>query len=346
MEPQARNEDPQSRAAQELSGAPGVDAPPTRKRESSFEKCCEAANILVEDLTGQAQEGKSALLAMGLVMMTGITCTLAGTWHAARFLAETGESGSWRTLTGAIGFSTGLLGTLVVHEYGHYRQAVLYNVRCSLPIFIPAPTLAGTFGAAIRIKGRPPDRHALFDIASGGPLAGLLVCVPALVIGLLLSEVVPAEAAAQVRNWSWNESILSRALRTMLTGNLHEGETIAFHPLATAGNIGLFITAVNLLPIGPLDGGHITRAVVGYPKRTWRIGVLVTTLTVLAGFASPTWRMWGIVCLVILLVGEGGQIHPMQEWEGLDRKRQLIAVGLVVIMVLSFNPNPISMFGN
>ena len=246
-----------------------------------------------------------------------MTCTAAGAWHAARFLSQTGRDGVLPIAAGALAFSAGLLGTLAVHEWSHYRHAMLYRVRCSLPFFIPAPTLAGTFGAGIRMKERPRDRYALFDIAAAGPIAGLAVCIPATIIAMLLCEIVPIDTRNAALAWQWSEGTLAGALRQVLTGSIGEGQTVALHPLAVAKNISLFIiTSINLLPIGPLDGGHITRALVGYQRRVWQIGIAVATMMVLAGFASPTWRPWGAAAILIQLLGKGMQVHPNRSTKG------------------------------
>src|SRR5689334_12924983 len=155
-------------------------------------------------------------------------------------------------------FALTLLAILGVHEFGHYFTARYYGAAVSLPYFIPAPMLFGTFGAVIRMRSPARDRNALFDIAAAGPLAGLLVALPALIVGLAWSRAVPTEASASFGGFGY--SLLTRLFVYLRFGQLGQGMSVMTHPMADAAWVGCFVTALNLFPVGQLDGGRIAYA--------------------------------------------------------------------------------------
>ncbi len=199
-------------------------------------------------------------------------------------------------MQGAGIFSAPLLFILGSHEMGHYFLARIHQVDSSLPYFIPLPYLGvGTLGAVIRIRGRIPHRNALVDIGAAGPIAGLLVAIPLLVLGILHSTVVDAPIPSSsflgesslVRLlqhlWQWvvergsgaaahsgpggslifGDNLLTLLLQRLVKGPLPEGKDLAVHPMFIAGWFGLLVTMLNLIPIGQLDGGHLSYAVFG-----------------------------------------------------------------------------------
>jgi membrane-associated protease RseP (regulator of RpoE activity) len=206
-------------------------------------------------------------------------------------------------------------------------------VRATLPFFIPFPILPfGTLGAVIRMDSRMPDRRVLFDIGVAGPLAGLAVTIPAIYFGLQMSQiVVPGETGGI----SLGESLLFQGISWLAIGPVPEGYDTLLHPLAYAGWAGLFVTALNLLPIGQLDGGHILYALLGE-----RSDLLYRIALALFALLCIIWYH-GWFLLVILLLWFGYRHPPtLDHFTPLDSKRRIIAYLTLVIFLLSFTPVP------
>jgi membrane-associated protease RseP (regulator of RpoE activity) len=238
-------------------------------------------------------------------------------------------------------YSATVLGILGCHEMGHYLACRYYGVDASLPFFLPAPLpLTGTLGAFIRIRQRMPSRIALFDIGLAGPIAGFLVTVPALFVGLTMSVVerVPEDFAG----FELGEPLLFRAAAWLVWGELPEGMSINMHPMAFASWFGLLATALNLFPIGQLDGGHVAYAVLG------RRSTMVTLGTVLAAIGltvrSSSWLVWTILMVLMLLVI--GPRHPptLDDQVEMDRGRLVFALFGLGMLVVCFTPVPIEPF--
>jgi membrane-associated protease RseP (regulator of RpoE activity) len=236
-------------------------------------------------------------------------------------------------------FSLTLLFILLCHELGHFLYCVRYRVYATLPFFIPAPTLIGTLGAFIRIRSPIRSRRALFDIGIAGPIAGFVVGVVALSVALFRSRVVPGITNAS--DVQLGLPLIFHVLHRILPLPVHAGgaaslRDIAFPPAAIAAWIGMFATALNLIPGGQLDGGHIVAAVApALHKRFSRVMVFV--LLVLAGFWAG-WLLWSVLLMAT------GMRHPQVPREpGLSAKRHLLAVFAVVMLLLTFVPAP---FGN
>lgn len=194
-------------------------------------------------------------------------------------------------------YSLGLLLILGAHELGHYFTAKAHGIQVTPPFFIPVPFALGTFGAFIKIKSFTPNRRALFDVAVAGPLAGLVFAIPALLIGLRFSEVIPGSSPMGVNIGS---SVLLACLAKMSLGvSVLEGNHLLLHPLAFAGWLGLIITALNLLPIGQLDGGHISHALFGSRNARGVSMVALALLFLLALFVWPGLMFWAIIVLFI-----------------------------------------------
>jgi membrane-associated protease RseP (regulator of RpoE activity) len=162
-------------------------------------------------------------------------------------------------------FSTTLLGILLFHELGHYFVSRFYNVPASLPYFIPVPTLIGTMGAVIKMRSPIHDRRTLFDIGIAGPIAGMCLAVPAVIVGLSRSELIPVEGG--LGGIELGDSLLFMALTKLVVGTVPEGHTVLLHPVAFAGWLGFFVTSLNLLPMGQLDGGHVVYGIFGQGHR-------------------------------------------------------------------------------
>jgi membrane-associated protease RseP (regulator of RpoE activity) len=213
-----------------------------------------------------------------------------------------------------------------------------YDVDASLPYFIPAPlVLTGTLGAFIRIREPIPTKRMLFDIGIAGPIAGFVIAVPALFLGLLLSRVV--DMPQDFEGFSFGEPLLFRAASYVIWGAQGEGQAISLHPMGFAAWFGLLATALNLFPIGQLDGGHISYAVFG--RRSSHVTLATVFLAVVLSWFSTSWVVWTVLMVVMLFLF--GRHHPRtaDEHVPLDRPRQLLAVFALAMFVLCFTPVPI-----
>ena len=220
---------------------------------------------------------------------------------------------------------------------GHYLTCRYYKVDASLPYFLPAPFLTGTLGAFIRIRQPIPTKRALFDIGIAGPIAGFVVAIPVLWIGMGLSHVV--EIPPDFQGMELGEPLLFRLVAWLQWGTLPEGYTINMHPMAFAAWFGLLATALNLFPIGQLDGGHIAYAVLGRAS-TYVTLAMVGCLVVLS-FVSTSWILWTVLTLV--MIWRLGPKHPptVDHDIPLDGGRLWLAAGALLMFVLCFTPAPI-----
>jgi membrane-associated protease RseP (regulator of RpoE activity) len=234
---------------------------------------------------------------------------------------------------GGLWYSVAIVSILLAHEMGHYLMCRRYGIRATLPFFIPFPLNPfGTLGAVIRMESRIPSRKALFDVGVAGPLAGLVLTIPAIVIGLQLSEIRPL--TPDVVGFSLGESLLFSFVAKWIKGVPPAGQDIFLHPLAFAGWTGLFVTALNLLPIGQLDGGHIIYAILGRRSR-------FVFLAALVGFiAICIFIFWGWFLMVLLLIFFGYRHPPTMDETPLDGKRRALGIITFAIFLLSFTPKP------
>src|SRR5215472_7501172 len=198
-----------------------------------------------------------------------------------------------------IEFAVTLLAILVTHEFGHYFTARFYRASVSLPYFIPVPPpfLFGTLGAIIRMRSPARDRDSLFDIAVAGPLAGLAVAVPALWVGLLWSRVGAIPGGGSI---AFGDSLLTGFLTYLRFGRIPAGQDVFIHPVALAAWVGLFVTALNLFPVGQLDGGRIAYALFGARHRAVSIGTFLGLLVLGAVFRSMNWFVWAFLLLFVM----------------------------------------------
>jgi len=273
---------------------------------------------------------------------TILTTTAVGAFHWAGFVAGPGGGGpevvGWGFWLGGLRFSAAVLGILGAHEAGHYLACRYYGVDASLPWFLPAPLpLSGTLGAFIRIRGPIPDKRALFDIAVAGPFAGFVVALPLLALGLIESRVVvvsPSDAGMTL-----GEPLVYRAIEWIVLGTSPDGTDIFVHPTALAAWFGLLATALNLFPLGQLDGGHVTYAVFGERARGITIATAVASL--LLAFVSASWFVWA--GLVITMTVLSGARHPPTTDDSipLDRGRRLLALVAALMFIVCFTPTPI-----
>lgn len=270
--------------------------------------------------------------------LTVVTTTWAGAAHqGVNLLREPERFGV------GLPYSLGLLAILGVHELGHYFMARRHGIHVTPPYFIPVPMALGTFGAFIEMRSPVQDRRALFDVAVAGPLAGLAVAVPALLVGLRSSTVVPNIAAVEgmMGGTSVGSSVLFALLAKLSIGpTLEYGHVLQLSPLAFAGWLGLLVTALNLLPIGQLDGGHMSSAMFGR-RTSGAIGsIAMWTLLLLAIFVWPGLTMWAILVFFIA----GTSVPPLNDLTPLTPNRQWIGYATFGILASILAPLPHSVW--
>jgi len=231
-------------------------------------------------------------------------------------------------------FSFTLLSILLAHELGHYLTCRHYGIHATYPYFIPAPTLIGTLGAFIRIKSPIVTRRELFDVGISGPLAGFVIAIPALTLAILLSKA--ASPASVPESISLGNPLALILLTKLLRPGINPAQ-IALHPVGCAAWVGLFATALNLLPVGQLDGGHILYAVIGDKHRNISRGFLLVLLP-LGIFCWIGWMVWGAILLFL------GLRHPVviEPAETLGRGRKILALVAALMLDLTFVPTPFS----
>jgi membrane-associated protease RseP (regulator of RpoE activity) len=276
-------------------------------------------------------------LALTLFGLTVISTFLAG----ASFFVGSDTFDAYRAMPfpgwiiAGTPFALTLLAILGVHEFGHYFTARYYGAAVSLPYFIPAPVLFGTFGAVIRMRSPARDRNALFDIAAAGPLAGLLVAIPALVLGLTWSRLVPATGEPSLGGFGY--SLLTRLFVHLRFGEV-QGMAVVTHPVADAAWVGCFVTALNLFPVGQLDGGRIAYALSSRAHRTLGVATWVVLLVMGALTGSLNWFIWAGLLLFLV----GFEHSPsLDELTPLSGSRRLIGVICLALAVVLVPPVPI-----
>ena len=234
-------------------------------------------------------------------------------------------------------FSLTLLLILMVHELSHYFTSRRHHVSASLPYFIPAPPIIGTFGAIIKMKPPIPDKRSLIDIGASGPIGGFIIAIIACVIGLSLSEVKPAGALDG--GLAFGSSLLFSFLSDLVLQTGPEEYDVMLHPVAFAGWLGLLVTSLNLLPIGQLDGGHIVYALFGEKHRL--IAKITIPILIVMGITLwPGWIVWAILMLIM------GYKHPPVVYPHiqLDKNRKIIGWISLAIFILTFTPMPVQGF--
>jgi len=291
-----------------------------------------------------------------LLVATVLSTLLAGSlWYHADLAAN-----PWNILEGWP-FMVAIMSVLGIHELGHYVMSQYHDVRASLPYFIPLPlSLIGTLGAVIRMRGRIPDREALFDIGVAGPLAGLAATIVVTAIGLSLPPITIPQSVLNSPNAvavDFGYPPLIQLIAWVLGEPLSYEAPRAVNPVVFGGWVGLFVTFLNLLPVGQLDGGHIVRSLVGrrgesvaaaVPVALFALAaVLHLTDGLFAGFpyyvedggsGTGLWVFWGVLTLVFAYVGHA---EPVAD-EPLDTRRKIIGALTFLLGALCFTPVPIS----
>jgi len=278
-----------------------------------------------------------------LFAATLLMTTFVGTAHYYGFRADFGDAvpqlPGWTAYFNGFWYSAAILGILGAHEMGHYIACRYYRVDASLPYFLPAPfLLTGTLGAFIRIRQPIPNKRELFDIGIAGPIAGFLVAIPVLILGVSLSRVVRIPPGFQ--GLELGEPLLLKGLMWLTFGSPPNGYSVNLHPTAFAGWFGLLATALNLFPLGQLDGGHISYAVLG--RRSTQVTYATLVCLIGLSFVSSSWIVWTVLTAGMLF--SFGPRHPRTYDEDmpLDAGRKWLAVFAVLMFVLCFTPAPIS----
>jgi membrane-associated protease RseP (regulator of RpoE activity) len=276
-----------------------------------------------------------------LFALTAASTTLTGAEFYAGYASDFGRQTvtiSAMLLAQGLWYSATILTILGTHELGHYLACRYYQVDASLPFFIPMPlVLTGTLGAFIRIREPIPTKRMLFDIGIAGPLAGFVFALPALFLGIAMSPVVRVPKTFQ--GAELGEPLLFRAATWLTWGAIPDGYSVNLHPMAFAAWFGLLATALNLFPIGQLDGGHISYAVLG--RRSTNVTLASIGIAIGLTFFSMSWIVWTFLLVAMTLAM--GPRHPrtIDEDVPLDRTRLWMAVLALIVFVLCFTPNPI-----
>jgi membrane-associated protease RseP (regulator of RpoE activity) len=285
-------------------------------------------------------------LAILLFAITFLTCLAAGRQFAISF--ANGQSASLEefgvslkllykdptALASGFPFAISLMFILLAHELGHYFACKHHGIRASYPYFIPAPTLIGTLGAFILMRSPIRSRRALFDVGSSGPLVGFVVAVPILIYGVIHSRVVPELTSADAEV-VFGAPLALRLLALRFFPGV-DPLTVLLHPVGRAAWVGLFATALNLLPAGQLDGGHILRSL--SPRLHRWVGWLVPAILIALGaFNWRVWWLWAGILLALRFLS----VPPVYDQRPLNATRTALAFVTLLVMILCFMPAPL-----
>jgi membrane-associated protease RseP (regulator of RpoE activity) len=287
-----------------------------------------------------------------LFVLTVLTACFAGLgWSASYLSFEAGATGTDLAAAASVLrdprvfplsalYAAVLMTILVGHELGHYLTCRRYGIAATLPFFLPGPPFIGTFGAFIRIKSRIYFRRQIFDVGANGPLVGFALALPALAAGLAFSRIAPFAPSADTI--SFGEPLVFRLLASLFFGRVPGGSVLVLHPVGFAGWVGLLVTALNLVPLGQLDGGHVAYALLGRKARYLSF-IMIGVLAVLGVFFHVTWLLIAGLLLYFEFRSKLRLYHPPVVDEGapLGWKRRVLSVVIVVIFILSFIPDPI-----
>jgi Zn-dependent protease len=234
-------------------------------------------------------------------------------------------------------FALSLMIILGVHELGHAMMARKRGIRATLPFFIPVPPPFpfGTFGAVIFINSPIPDRKSLIEVGASGPLIGFIITLPIALVGLSLSEIALI-TEPKVGDILFSMPLILQILATLTLGEIPSDSIIIPHPLAMAGWAGIFVTSLNLLPMGQLDGGHIIRGL--FPRHFRKVYFGVAGLLLVMGVFWPGYILWVVLAFLISKMKHPGPLNDVSE---LDSKRKLYAISCLLVLILCFMPAPI-----
>lgn len=291
----------------------------------------------------QAQEAKPSqplsrpAIALGLLGLTLMTTTFAGVQFQGIQPSQWQRSPA--LLQAGLPYALSLLLILGVHEWGHFWMAQRYRLRTTLPYFIPFPSFLGTFGAFIKIRSPMPTRQVLFDVGIAGPIAGLVMTVPLLLWGLGHSTVIPAPDESSLLSFKALDpkgSLLLLLLsRGLLGDTLTQASALQLHPVAIAGYLGLVVTAMNLMPVGQLDGGHVVHAMFGQRVGAM-IGQIARLLMLALALVRREFLLWALLLLFIPAVDE----PALNDVSELDNRRDALGLMAIALLLLIVLPAP------
>ena len=269
------------------------------------------------------------LINLFLFIATVITTTLAGA------IMEGGDNPfSLNGILSGIPFSATLLSILLFHEFGHYFASKRNNVKASLPYFIPAPSFIGTFGAFIKMQSPIVNKKSLMEIGAAGPIAGFIVAVPGLYYGLATSQVLESVPGNGIH---LGDSLMMMMLINIIHPAVPEGFDIYLNSIAFAGWIGLLVTALNLMPIGQLDGGHISYSLFG--KKSEIIAKWAFAPLIPLGYYSYNWILWAILIFFFVKLKHPPVVDEVAPLKPFHKRLGYISLG---IFILTFTPVPFS----
>nr|MDJ0650149.1 site-2 protease family protein [Xenococcaceae cyanobacterium MO_188.B19] len=278
------------------------------------------------------------LLAFGLLLTSFITTNMAALEFQG--ISEEQIESDPNLMFLGLTYSLALLGIIAVRELAHYIAYKYYKVLSTLPYFVPLPpTFVGTLGAITQRQSPVPHRRALFDIAFVGSLAGFIVTLPILFLGLSLSETVPLENSNLLNFQALDPRLsffIAMVAKLTLGSQLQSGMAIHLHPLAVAGYIGLLITALNLMPVGQLDGGNIVHGVFGQ-KTAIGIGQIARFLAILFAVIHPAFWIWTIIFWLMPLLDQPA-LNDVTELDNIRDFLGLLALALLVFILLPLPP--------
>jgi membrane-associated protease RseP (regulator of RpoE activity) len=284
---------------------------------------------------------------MGLFFLTLLTCLVAGAHFAAAYAHNLTVSLDTffetfplayhhpSLLLSGLPFAVTLLTILLAHELGHYFACRHHHIHSTYPFFIPAPTLIGTFGAFILIRSPIRSSRALFDVGASGPLVGFLFAMPALAYGVLHAKVIPSIGTDGSADIIFGVPLALKFMTAVLQPNV-QATDLLLHPVGRAAWVGLFATALNLLPVGQLDGGHIVRSVSPRTHR-WVSLLLPVALIPLGVFVWRGWFFWAALLIALRFF----RMAPIYDPTPLDPDRRFGAAIALAVFLLCFMANPL-----
>jgi membrane-associated protease RseP (regulator of RpoE activity) len=288
-------------------------------------------------------QGKIPWVNIVLFVLTCVSTTLVGTLLMSAFrntmsgdlLSDIREIlRNPSLMTSGLPFSISIMSILLAHEMGHYLTCLYYGIDVTLPYFIPAPTPMGTMGAFIKIRSHFQHRAALLNVGVAGPIAGFVLAVPALIIGLAYSRIVVMDTTG---GWiGFGEPLIFKIAAYLMGKTAPEGMALSLHPIGLAAWFGFLATTLNLLPIGQLDGGHMIYAIFpGFHKRISQ--VLLIALVPIGIWFWPGWLLWVVLLLILRLR------HPMTMDDSIPLERLHFWLGWIglAMFILCFMPSPI-----
>ncbi len=290
---------------------------------------------------------RSLILAGVLFLLTLLTSLIAGAHFAAAYAHNQAASFDVlfqyfplayhhpSLLLSGLPFACTLLTILLAHELGHYFACRHHHIHATYPLFIPAPTLIGTFGAFILIRSPIRSSRALFDVGASGPLVGFLFALPPLAYGALHARVIPALVLDPNADVVFGVPLILKVMTAIVQPNVHASDLL-LHPVGRAAWVGLFATALNLLPVGQLDGGHIVRSISPRVHR-WISLLLPLALVPLGIFLWRGWLIWAVLLLGLRFF----RMAPIYDPAPLDPNRRFGAFLALIVFILCFMASPL-----